>query len=190
MKKPLVLSIFFVAIIWAYVQWGLDGIPGQGMYSLLGKGSATKQMMFKYIRQYNTIIDSVRLKYIIECYLWESDFEGVNSDVAFAQMCHETNFLKFDGNIRSHQNNFNGLGTMVYDVYWACFLTIKQGVRAHVQHLKAYGTKKPLQNPCIDPRFDIVKRGSVQEVCNLNNQWAGPAYGKCIEKKIDMLLSM
>jgi hypothetical protein len=179
-----------VVILLVYVQWELKDIPDQGMYCIIGKGRATKQMMFKYIRQYNTKIDSLRLRYIIECYQWESVFEGVNCDVAFAQMCHETNFLKFDGNIDINQNNFNGLGTMVYDIYWAYFFTIKEGIRAHVQHLKAYGSKESLQNPCVDPRFDVVKKGSVKCARNLNSKWSGPEYGKGLEKKIDMLLSM
>ncbi|MDR2776812.1 MAG: glucosaminidase domain-containing protein [Puniceicoccales bacterium] len=190
MKRPLVLFIFVMVVVLAYVRWGLEDIPGEEIYGIMGKGKATEQMMFRYIRQHNTKISSTRLKYLIECYLWESAFEGVNGDAAFAQMCHETNFLKFDGNIDGKQNNFNSLGTMVYDMYWACFFTIKEGVRAHVQHLKAYGSKKPLKNPCVDPRFDVVKKGSVKSVRDLNSKWAGLEYGKSIEKKIDMLLSM
>jgi hypothetical protein len=190
MKKPLIFFILFMIAILAYVQWGLGEVPGEEMYGIMGKGRATEQMMFRYIRHYNTQVDSLQLRYLIECYLWEAAFEGVNSDVAFAQMCHETNFLKFDGNIDITQNNFNSLGTMVYDMYWACFFTMKEGVRAHVQHLKAYGSKKPLKNPCVDPRFDVVKKGSVNLVRNLNSKWDGLEYGKSIEKKIDMLLSM
>jgi hypothetical protein len=190
MKKSLALFILSVVAILAYVQWGLEGVPGEEMYGIMGKGKATEQMMCRYIRNYNTQIDPLRLRYLIECYLWESAFEGVNGDAAFAQMCHETNFLKFDGNIDISQNNFNSLGTMVYDMYWACFFTTKEGVRAHVQHLKAYGSKKPLKNPCVDPRFDVVKKGSVNLVRDLNSKWEGLEYGRSIEKKIDMLLSM
>jgi hypothetical protein len=67
---------------------------------------------------------------------------------------------------------------------------MKEGVRAHVQHLKAYGSKKSLKNTRVDPRFDIVKRGSAKLVRDLDSKWVGVEYGRNIEKKIDISLGM
>lgn len=49
--------------------------------------------------------------------------------------------------------------------------SIKDGIRAHIQHLRAYGSKKPLKTPCIDPRFDIIARGTAKFICDLQGQW-------------------
>ena len=42
------------------------------------------------------------------------------------------------------------------------------GIRAQIQHLKAYANTDPLKNPCIDPRFKYVARGSAAYV-----EWLG-----------------
>ncbi len=65
--------------------------------------------------------------------------EGVNPDLAFIQMCHETGFLRFDGTVDKSQNNYCGLGATGNGVKGSTFLDQKEGVRAHIQHLKAYG---------------------------------------------------
>jgi hypothetical protein len=91
------------------------------MYRIIGRGRASRQMMFNYIKQCNTKRNSLRSKYIIEHYKWEAVIEKINSNIAFAQMSHEKNFLKFGGVIDSNQNNFIGLGTMSYGAYWAYF---------------------------------------------------------------------
>jgi hypothetical protein len=156
---------------------------------IIGSGRATNRMMFDYIRKYNTRIGSEKLMYIVDSYINESYREGVNHDIAFAQMCHETNFLKFGGDVYAVQNNFSGLETMNYDSYWACFFTIRDGIRAHVQHLKALSSKHSLSGKCIDPRFDVVTRGSAKTVRDLNAKLM-PGYGKAVELKIEALLQM
>ena len=42
------------------------------------------------------------------------------------------------------------------------------GIRAQVQHLKAYGSLDKLINQCVDPRFNLVSRGSAKYV-----EWLG-----------------
>ena len=46
----------------------------------------------------------------LECYISEAHDEGINSDVAFAQMCLETGFLKFGGAVTEDMHNYCGLG--------------------------------------------------------------------------------
>lgn len=58
---------------------------------------------------------------MIERCKWEAYIENINGDIAFTQMSHETKFLNFRGVIDSNENDFNGLGTMSYGAYWACF---------------------------------------------------------------------
>ena len=159
----------------------------------MGRGHATEQMMFDYVAQYNHQISPQKLRYIVKMYVWESIYEGVNHDVAFAQMCHETNFLRFGGRFDQSQNNFCGLTTLNYDITGACFFTIKDGIRAHVQHLKAYGSRNPLKNQCIDPRFELVQRGVGHNVLDLSGKWKAKEkgkYGEALCRKINVLLNM
>ncbi|MDR1401913.1 MAG: glucosaminidase domain-containing protein [Puniceicoccales bacterium] len=188
-------GVLCVVAVAAYLQWGYllprSFIIPFSSYNVIARGRATEQMMFDYVRAYNEKITSQRLRYIVKTYIWECEYEGVNHDIAFVQMCHETNFLRFGGEIDSEQNNFGGLGTMDYDIYWACFFSIRRGVRAHVQHLKAYGSKLPLKNECVDSRFGIVQRGSARSARALTGKWyADGNYGDVLLSKVSALLKM
>jgi hypothetical protein len=48
------------------------------------------------------------------------------------------------------------------------FDTPQLGIRAQVQHLKAYASTDRLMNACIDPRFKYVTRGCAEYV-----EWLG-----------------
>ena len=65
----------------------------------------------------------------------------------------------------------------------AWFKTTRDGVRAQIQHLKAYANDEALANPCIDPRFGLVTRGAANnQWTGLNGRWAvpGDGYGESI----------
>lgn len=65
----------------------------------------------------------------------------------------------------------------------AWFESARLGVRAQIQHLKAYANKETLVNPCIDPRFGLVTRGAAgNKWTGLNGRWAvpGDGYGESI----------
>ncbi|MGA0201229.1 MAG: N-acetylmuramoyl-L-alanine amidase, partial [Prochlorotrichaceae cyanobacterium] len=49
---------------------------------------------------------------IAKLYREEAAIEGINHDIAFCQMCLETNFLRFGGDVKANQNNFAGLGAI------------------------------------------------------------------------------
>ena len=80
----------------------------------------------------------------------------------------ETGWLKFGGNVDISQFNFAGLGSTGAGVKGASFLNVRNGVRAQIQHLKAYANNENLNNACVDPRFNYVKRGSAPYV-----EWLG-----------------
>lgn len=112
-------------------------------------------------------------------YREEAAIEGVNYDIAFCQMCVETNFLRFPGPVTPDNNNFadlaNGAGN------FATFPNAREGVRAQIQHLKAYASTEPLVQAQVDPRFDFVKRGVAPLVGQLSNLWAADVkYGEKI----------
>jgi hypothetical protein len=105
-------------------------------------------------------------------YREEAAIEGVNYDIAFCQMCLETGFLQFGGDVRPEQNNFGGIGAIGNGVRGDSFSDRRIGVRAQIQHLKAYATTQPLVQPLVDPRFSLVKRGTAPLLSQLAGQWA------------------
>ena len=105
-------------------------------------------------------------------YREEAAIEGVNYDIAFCQMCLETGFLQFDGDVKSEQNNFGGIGAIGNGARGDSFSDRRIGIRAQIQHLKAYATTKPLVQPLVDPRFSLVKRGTAPLVGQLAGRWA------------------
>ena len=106
---------------------------------------------------------------MIPLYLSEGKTEGVRGDIAFAQSCLETGNFTFSGSaVTLEQNNFCGMGVTSNGMKGNSFDTPQFGIRAQIQHLKAYASIDALKNPCVDPRFKYVARGSAEYV-----EWLG-----------------
>ena len=105
-------------------------------------------------------------------FLEEGKAEGVRGDVAFAQSLHETGYFKFGGIVQPSQNNYGGIGALNGNSAGqaASFPNPRTGVRAQIQHLKAYASTEALVNACVDPRFSLVARGVAPYV-----EWLGAA---------------
>ncbi|MCC8081986.1 MAG: N-acetylmuramoyl-L-alanine amidase [Lachnospiraceae bacterium] len=113
--------------------------------------------------------DAATIYQFCQIYYEECVAEGVDPAVAFCQAMKETGFLKFGGSVPISAYNFCGLGaTDSNSSGYATFSTVRLGIRAHVQHLKAYGSTDSLNNTCVDPRFSLVTRGSAIYV-----EWLG-----------------
>ena len=113
-------------------------------------------------------------------YRQEAKIEGVNHDVAFCQMCLETDFLRFGKKIVSEDNNFASLGSLQKGKY-AAFADRQLGVRAHIQHLKGYATVEPLVQEIVDPRFHLIRRGIAPKISQLSGRWSADlSYGEKI----------
>ena len=109
---------------------------------------------------------------LAKLYREEGKVEGVNYDIAFSQMCLETDFLRFGGVIKPSQNNFAGLGDVAGSAAGASFPSAQIGVRAHIQLLKAYASTAPLTLESVNPRFNFVTRGVAPLVDQLSGRWA------------------
>jgi hypothetical protein len=124
-------------------------------------------------------------------YIKQCKIEGINHDIAFAQMCLETGFLKYGGSVLPDQNNFCGLGAVNKNCAGESFKNKEIGIIAHVQHLKAYVSTDKLNSPLVDTRFKYVKRGSVKTIYDLTGKWASdPEYGKKIDKLLLRMFSL
>ena len=97
----------------------------------------------------------------------EANAEGVKAEVAFTQCMKETGFLKYGGDVLPNQYNFAGIGA-TGGVHGAKFKNVRTGIRAQIQHLKAYASTSPLNNACVDPRFNLVTRNTAPYV-----EWLG-----------------
>ncbi|MBX9033615.1 glucosaminidase domain-containing protein [Gordonibacter massiliensis] len=126
--------------------------------------------------------------------LEEANVEGVRAEVVFAQAMHETGWLQFGNDVDVHQCNFAGIGATGGGEPGNSFNdwgsnSVRKGLRAQVQHLKAYASTDALVQACVDPRFGLVVRGCAPTVEDLGGKWAvGSGYGEALLKGMSALL--
>jgi hypothetical protein len=155
-----------------------------------GKGLLTKERMMSFLWLHNTKLSLKEADEIVSLYITESAYEGINHDIAFSQMCLETGFLKFGGDVTKNQFNYCGLGATGSGVSGLGFSNVQEGVRAHIQHLKAYASTEKLNNDLVDSRFDYVKRGTVKSYEQLTGKWAAdPHYHHKLKSILQRLYS-
>lgn len=154
---------------------------------IMTKGLLPKERMISFLWLKNSRMDVVDIELIADLYIKEAAKEGVNHDIAFAQMMLETGYLKFTGDVSKLQNNFCGLGAIGEGVPGLSFNTVEEGVRAHIQHLKAYASMDSLNHKKVDDRYGKIKRGIAPEIRHLTGRWAtDPLY----DQKIVQLISL
>ena len=136
--------------------------------AIMGKAQATAEQMKAYLKKKNPSVPQPVLD-MLPLYLSEGEAEGVRGDIAFAQSCLETGNFTFSGSaVTLPQNNFCGLGVTQRGKTGLSFESPQLGIRAQVQHLKAYASTDKLRNERIDPRFRYVTRG-----CAPYTEWLG-----------------
>ncbi len=153
-----------------------------GFDRIMGRGITSDVQLIMFLKSNNEKALE-RFPDLSKFYREEAAIEGVNPDIAFSQMCLETSFLTFGGDIKPDHNNFAGLGALSHasleeNTGGAQFRSQRLGVRAHVQHLKAYASQEPLIQELTDPRFRLVSRGVAPHIPQLSGRWsANPDYG-------------
>ena len=148
----------------------------EGTYLIEGTTSVSVKQMTDYFRQskYSYPTDIMKkggastLEEFCQIYYEEAEKEGIKAEVAFAQAMKETGWLQFKGDVKAEQYNFAGMGATGNGVTGESFKDVREGVRAQIQHLKAYGSTKNLNQTCVDNRFKYVKRG-----CSIYVEWLG-----------------
>ena len=167
------ITIFHILLLLVSNIYGIN----DKIYSV---GSSSANTLAHFLQQGNNELGDELVNEFATIYIEEATLEGINWDVAFVQMCLETGFLRYGGLVNYGQNNFCGLGSFD-NKQGASFSTIREGVRAHIQHLKAYSSTEELKGLLLDPRFHLVKRGSAKRVLDLSGKWAtDPKYGSKI----------
>ena len=149
----------------------------EGLYQITGTSSVTVSQMVKYYNTYSSIAypsaaltkgGAADIETFCKIIKEEADAENMKADVVFIQAMLETGYLKFGGDVKISQFNFAGLGATGNGVAGNSFKDVRTGIRAQVQHLKAYANKEALKNTCVDVRFSYVTRGSAPYV-----EWLG-----------------
>jgi hypothetical protein len=155
---------------------------------ILGKGLVPTDTLARFLGEINSQADRDQVEQLAAFYTEEAAAEGVNHDVAFAQMCLETGFLRYGGLVTPDMNNFCGLGAIGITQPGERFPEPRIGVRAHIQHLKAYATDQPLNRELVDPRYRWVRYGSAPTIRGLSGTWAvDREYGAKIENILERL---
>ena len=177
---------------------------GNIFYKISGNSSTTIQQMVRFYEKHSSIKypsealkegGAATIEDFARIYYEEAKAEGIKAEVAWAQTMKETGWLKFGGQVKIEQYNFAGIGATDGGACGASFEDVRTGVRAQIQHLKAYASTDELKQSCVDPRFDRIKRGCAQYVEILGQKenpngygWAtSENYGVSISKLIDSL---
>ena len=151
-------------------------------YEIMGTTSTNISQMVAYYNANNAYpefyasSDAPTIEAFCQIYLEECQAEGLKAEVAFCQAMLETGFLRYGGDVQINQYNFAGLGATGNGAPGNSFGSVREGIRAQVQHLKAYASTAGLNQPCVDSRFQYVKRGTAPYV-----EWLGiqeNPYGK------------
>ena len=149
-------------------------INSETLTSISGQTLTTAEKMAQYYNSkkksypYSSVSEAPTIEKFAQIYIEECNAEGIRAEVAFCQAMKETGWLQYGGDVKANQYNFAGIGATGGGKAGASFDSIRIGIRAHVQHLKAYANKNPLKNTCVDPRFNYVTRGTAPYV-----EWLG-----------------
>lgn len=175
------------------------------LYKISGETSLTADELVEYFErsgkdfpEYYEKKAGVSLKEFCQIYIEEAKAEDIKVEVAFCQAMKETGWLQFGGDVTINQFNFAGLGATGGGASGVTFKDVRTGIRAHIQHLKAYANDEPLNNKLVDPRFGYVERGCASYVEWLGQKenpegkgWAtAKGYGQSIVSMIEKLLAI
>lgn len=155
--------------------------------SRLSAGQLTAWFNRRQPRPAGSYAAPVPIDSLAQMFIEEGAAEGVTGDVAFVQSVVETGWFRFVGQVPSSANNFAGIGATDESPSHATFVDARTGIRAQIQHLRAYAdpgaltcAAPPLSRPCVDPRFHLVLPKGKAPTWNLlgSGSWASaPGYG-------------
>ena len=190
--------------------YGPDGVQ-RDCYKILGKSNTSIDQMVRYYNKKSPIAypseklgkgGAPDIRTMATIFYEEAEKENIKAEVVWAQTMKETGYFKFGGQVKIEQFNFAGIGALDGGAAGASFPDVRTGVRAQIQHMKAYAdatiTKNTLSSLCVDPRFDLVNpKGSAPYVEWLGQKenpggygWAtGKEYGIDIVEMIQTLMN-
>lgn len=175
------MQMVLVAMLWVTAIMLMTACPALAITAdepLVGVSAVTPAQLEGELASVNPghIHGDIAQLYVI----WGYRF-GIRADLAFAQMLHETNFLRYGGDVAAWQNNFAGIGATGGGNPGNSFATAELGVIAHYAHLAWYVYPTHQNGWCsleYDPRhFEPGHRYGVYNLRDLGGRWASPGIG-------------
>jgi len=179
---------------------GLE-LNNRALTEIMGGTKAQAAQLISYAIRVNKVpsLPYCTIDELAKIFIEEGEIEGVRADVAWAQSLKETGYFRYGGIVLPEQNNYGGIGALNNNAKGvaAAFENPRLGVRAQIQHLKAYASTENLKQLGVDPRFELVKRGSARYVEWLGYKdnpngagwaWPGAGYGYDIAKLLNAIL--
>jgi hypothetical protein len=165
LRRPLAVVLALVALV--AIACVPEPDPSTRTRAVMGHSSLTWEQLTWYYWSHEPDTGETKLTVSIpdltSYFVWEGTLEGVKGDIAFAESIIETGWFRYGGQVDWTQNNFAGIGAVDGGAQGATFPNAVTGVRAQIQHLRAYADstatkceQPPLNNPCVDPRFHLV----------------------------------
>lgn len=174
--------------------------PDVAYLSVMGPSKVDADTMVKWYKQKtsshtNPGKATVSVAVLAQMFLDEGRDGKVRGDIAFVQAMIETGWLRFSERMPMEFNNFSGIGAVDGGTSANKFRDARTGVRAQIQHLRAYAdssaTASNLGHPLVDPRFKWVKLGIAPNWTQFGNGiWASdPGYAGKVKGLYDDLLA-
>ena len=155
--RKLSIVLFFITLLLLQACISVEKKEIEVNTNIVGQGISSNNQLKRFFLNRNKRINTNFLDEVINNYINECELELINHDLAFTQMCLETNFLRYTGVVKESQNNYAGIGAINAQNPGHIFPNIKTGIRAHIQHLKAYGSIEEPKTDIVDPRYYFVK---------------------------------
>jgi hypothetical protein len=143
--------------------------------------------MIEYIQSKNTSIPKERIEVVVASYIMEAQKERINHDLAIAQMCEGTNFLRKRDLLNA--NNYGDLKKIGSKS--TNFQSLQLGIRAHIQQLKGYASlSDPVERLVDRVRFSGIgkNRGKCTTLDDLFPVWVTKDLNK-YRNEINTILS-
>lgn len=197
MNKTRKIIYLFITMMTVFTLFSCISVPKKTISlsrNIRAQGVLSPKELTCFFIENNIFVHYNDILEMAQYYIDEANAEGINSDVAFAQMCLETGYLRFGGLVQPEWHNYCGLGAMDAEHPGEQFATVELGVRAHIQHLQAYSTHEDelLNQELIDPRYSWVhKTKYVEDIFGLAGTWAtDPNYGNKLESLLSRMEAM
>ncbi|MDR0456535.1 MAG: glucosaminidase domain-containing protein [Treponema sp.] len=162
----------------------------QFQFLIMGSGRLSIGAIVSYIVNKGSALNWQQINALVSIYIREAQAEGINYDIAIAQMCYATRFLSNWQLLNTF--NYAGLNTDIGISFrgdGSRHLNPNEGIRAHIQHLKGYASREPLRNPLVDRRYSLLRTssiwGTVKTIEGLFAVWSpynAQSYGYEIQK--------
>jgi len=143
---------------------------------IMGKGRLSGDVIVSYIMSKSVSMTRQQIEALVGTYVREAREEGINHDIAIAQMCYATKFLSNRQLLFTH--NYAGLNTdMGISVrHGSTHPDMYEGVLAHIQHLKGYASRERPKSEIVNRRYYLLVdkgiQGTVTTLEDLFSTWS------------------